>query len=78
MSQESMKHQPLEAKGLDDCESRAGTAMNIIERFGGFDDGHHKAWVIDQVARALMGPRYDEWAASMAEGDYTWDEGIEP
>ena len=30
------------------------TAMRIIEDFGGIDGEHHKAWVIDQVARALL------------------------
>lgn len=30
-------------------------AMRYIERFGGCDGGHHKAWVLDQVARILKG-----------------------
>lgn len=30
-------------------------AMYFIERYGGIDGEHHKAWVLDQVARALKG-----------------------
>lgn len=30
-------------------------AMYFIGRYGGIDGGHHKAWVLDQVARVLKG-----------------------
>ena len=30
-------------------------AMTFIERYGGFEGAHHKAWVLDQVARLLKG-----------------------
>ena len=30
-------------------------AMYFIERFGQFDGGHHKQWVLDQVSRILKG-----------------------
>lgn len=30
-------------------------ALEIIFRWGGIDGDHHRAWVIDQVVRALTG-----------------------
>lgn len=33
----------------------ADFAMYHVEQFGGIDGAHHKAWVLDQVARALKG-----------------------
>jgi hypothetical protein len=30
-------------------------AMLFIERYGQFEGAHHKAWVLDQVARILQG-----------------------
>ena len=30
-------------------------AMYFIEHFGQFDGGHHKQWVLDQIARILKG-----------------------
>ena len=30
-------------------------AINLAVRFGGIDGNHHKAWVIDQMVRALAG-----------------------
>lgn len=60
---------------------RVEAAMQIIERYGGIDGAHHKQWVIDQVARALTGPRYDIWVHEMTSGensDYFWEVGIAP
>jgi len=30
-------------------------ALIFIEQYGQIDGGHHKAWVLDQVARILLG-----------------------
>lgn len=51
--------------------------------FGGTDGAHHKAWVIDQIVRALTGDGYAAWVADMRAGQdgpetYDWDEGIPP
>lgn len=58
-------------------------ALEIIERFGGFDGEHHKTWVIDQIARALLVNKYNDWVVAMKNGEdgpntYEWDEGIPP
>ena len=34
---------------------RIEEALGIAVRFGGIDGDHHKAWVIDQIVRALCG-----------------------
>lgn len=65
------------------AENRISAALEVIERYGGIDGGHHKTWVIDQVARALTGPRYEAWVVAMKAGEdgpdtYEWDEGIAP
>lgn len=58
-------------------------ALEVIERFGGIDGAHHKQWVIDQVARAILGNRYAAWVVTMKDGEdgpdtYEWDEGTAP
>ncbi len=58
-------------------------ALEVIERYGGIDGGHHKQWVIDQVARHLLGDQYTQWVVDMKDGEdgpntYEWDEGIIP
>ena len=36
-------------------------ALDIAIRFGGIDGDHHKAWVIDQMVRALTGcPEHEQ------------------
>lgn len=75
------------ARGLIDGYNaqarRVAAAVEMIERFGGIDGEHHKTWVIDRVARALLGEQYAAWVVSMRAGEdgpntYTWDEGIAP
>ena len=65
---------------------RVKEALELIERYGGIDGGHHKQWVIDQVARVLTGPDYPAWVKMMkgnvdpdsGDMEYDWDEGIAP
>jgi hypothetical protein len=35
-------------------------AVCLAIRYGQIDGAHHKAWVIDQMVRVLLGDRYDE------------------
>lgn len=58
-------------------------ALEIIRRYGGIDGGHHKAWVIDQVARKLLHDDYPAFVADAKSGPdgpetYNWDEGTAP
>jgi hypothetical protein len=62
---------------------RISAALDIVARYGQTDGDHHKAWVIDQVVRALTGYDYDEWIAEYKAGKdgpetYGWDVGIAP
>ena len=63
-------------------DEKIAAALEVIERYGGFDEAHHKAWVIDQVARALV-QDYPAWVREMKDGEdgpntYGWDEGVPP
>lgn len=54
-------------------------AIELAVRFGGIDGDHHKAWVIDQMVRALAGDKYDAIVKeACGDGEYTWDVGIAP
>ena len=52
-------------------------AMKLIEQYGHVDGEHHKQWLLDQVARVLMGSAYEGWAEP-EEGGWEWDVGIAP
>lgn len=58
-------------------------ALEIALRYGGIDGDYHKAWVIDQMVRALCGDGYAAWVVDAKAGadgphTYAWDEGIAP
>jgi hypothetical protein len=62
---------------------RIAKAINLIVRFGGIDGDYHKAWVLDQVARRLLGPDYDQVVKQACVGEdgpntYEWNVGIAP
>ena len=64
-------------------EARIDEAIAIAVRYGGIDGDHHKAWVIDQMVRALADVRYASIVAEAKAGadgpdTYSWDEGIAP
>jgi hypothetical protein len=57
----------------------------MIMENGGFDGGHHKDWVLDQVVRILTGSEsaYNEWVKERMAGEdgpatYGYDIGIPP
>ena len=64
-------------------EDRIAAALDVANRYGGIDGGHHKMWVIDQMVRLLAGPDYEKWVAEHNDGEdgpdtYEWDCGIAP
>lgn len=64
-------------------EDRINSAADIARRYGGIDGDHHKAWIIDQMVRALLGHDYEEFVTDAKAGEdgpdtYEWDEGIAP
>lgn len=42
--------------------------MYFIEKFGQYDGGHHKQWVMDQIVRILKGTRVVINEASWSDG----------
>lgn len=57
-----------------------GEAIAIAERWGHAEGDHHKAWVIDQMVRALTGVDYEHWVAAYEsdnEGSL-WIQGVAP
>lgn len=67
-----------------DDANRIGRAIDIAVKYGGIAGDHHKAWVIDQMVRALLTPEgYKAVVAEARRGQdgpetYDWDEGIAP
>ena len=64
-------------------DNRIQQAMELIERYGQIDGDHHKAWVLDQVARVLKGDDYEAWVIEMMYGEdgphtYSYETGIAP
>lgn len=64
-------------------DRRISDALAIARAYGQDDGSHHKAWVIDQMVRALTGDEYKAWVATFCAGEdgpesYEWDEGIAP
>ena len=65
-------------------EERITQALGIAVRYGQIDGAHHKAWVIDQMVRVLVGgENYEQFIADSCDGEdgpdtYGWDVGIPP
>ena len=58
-------------------------ALSCAERFSQIDGAHHKAWVIDQMCRYLLGDDYEKFVQEFEDGEdgphtYEWDTGIPP
>ena len=62
---------------------RGAYALALAESCGQMYGEHHKAWVIDQMVRALTGEHYEAFLSRFRKGEngpetYTWDEGVAP
>ncbi len=62
---------------------RIAKAVGVAIRHGGHDGAHHKAWVIDQMLRALLGGKYAQVIEESLVGEdgpntYEHDVGIPP
>lgn len=56
-------------------------ALTIAKQYGQIEGDHHRAWVIDQMVRALMPTpgAYELWRQMYeADGEHLWNEGIAP
>lgn len=71
-------------------EDKIESALDKAHQYGQIEGDHHRAWVIDQMVRALLGEDYDDWVRNYEydeateeqcdanEPAYTWDVGIAP
>ena len=76
------KTEPLE-RNTQEMTEKEQKALDLIEQYGGIDGAHHKDWVLDQVARILLGEGYEAWVVDLKSGEdgpetYGYDEGIAP
>ena len=55
----------------------ADWALHYIACYGGIDGAHHKAWVLDQIARILHGARVIVTQARWADGDTEWRHAVD-
>jgi hypothetical protein len=58
-------------------KARLAKIQELLEQYGDLDGAHHKQWVLDQIARVVLGDEYDEWAAASEDAD-AWDTGVAP
>lgn len=58
-------------------------ALELINNYAFIDGAHHKQWLLDQIARKILGDGYEDWRKTWLEQDGSWttdhwDEGIAP
>lgn len=58
-------------------------ALRVAMLYGSIDGERHKTWVIDQMCRALLGEKYEDFIANAKSGEdgpdtYEWDVGTPP
>jgi hypothetical protein len=69
---------------IDQYLPPVATALTTAIAYGQTDGAHHKAWVIDQMVKAIVGEdNYKEFIDLYKDGEdgpetYEWDEGIAP
>lgn len=60
-------------------EKNVEEAVKIALQYGAIDGDHHKAWVIDQILRKLLGLKeYKKTINDWEEEDDEWQVGIPP
>lgn len=62
---------------------RISNALRFARIYGSTDGDSLKMWVIDQMVRALLEDKYDEWVKERCAGEdgpetYSWDVGVAP
>ena len=78
-----MNKQISKAFSAKELTDRIYAAIEIATRYGGIQETHHMAWVIDQMVRTLAEGDYDLVVADACSGEdgpntYDWDVGTPP
>lgn len=70
------------------AEEKIEKINELLYRYSQIEGSHHKAWVLDQIARIVHGDKYDEFVYNYEHFDedgneligdrYEWDCGINP
>jgi hypothetical protein len=70
---------------LNRAVDKCAAALEIASTYGQVEGDHHKAWVIDQMVRALTGESYELWVQIYqmptdpdALFENEWETGIAP
>jgi len=68
---------------MTEDRKKMAKALDIAFQYGQIDEAHHKAWVIDQMVRHLLGDCYSENIQIQKNGEdgpdtYEWNVGIAP
>jgi hypothetical protein len=70
---------------LEEENLKVKVALDLAYEYAQIDGAHHKAWVLDQMVRALHGDenKYKKWVREFEDGEdgphtYEWDTGIAP
>ena len=69
---------------MNTAERRIKKALELVHNYGQCNgESPHQTWIIDQMVRALVGPRYEQWVKHYKEEDgdpaaYEWDTGVPP
>lgn len=64
---------------LDLMEDIRGEVRGLARGYGAVEGSHHKAWVIDQIVRSVLGDEYEDWTNWYRTSAGTaWDKGIAP
>ena len=59
-------------------EEKIKQIEDLIQRYGGIQGDHHRAWVLDQVMRIIKGDKYHQWVIDEEKAGYPWEHGIAP
>jgi hypothetical protein len=64
-------------------KERVNEALDLVFQYGQIDEGHHKAWVIDQIVKILCQDEYEKFVSNYEHDketgeEYEWDTGIAP
>lgn len=67
----------------DGLRAKIMSALSVAFALGSTQEAHHKAWVIDQMVRALTGDTYADYVRRAQRGGdgpdtHAWDVGIAP
>lgn len=72
--EESLERRPEQEVSPEQMKTRIEKALEVAFWYGGTNEAHHKAWVIDQMVRELTGcPKVEKEALDVNGKPYTYE-----